>query len=54
MDDELHDEVSAAIDNLEGHEGGSEWAEVEYEIDDYSVEIEASDITYDLQEVSEA
>jgi hypothetical protein len=52
-EDELHDEVSAAIDNLEGHEVGSEWAEVEYEIDDYSVEIEASDLSYDLQEVSE-
>jgi hypothetical protein len=53
-EDELHDEVSAYIDNLEGHEVSSDWAEVEYEIDDYSVDIEASDLTYDLQEVSEA
>ena len=52
-EDELHDEVTAALDNLDSTEIDSSWAEVEYEIDDYSIEVEASDITYDLQEVSE-
>ena len=49
-----YDLESEAIDNLEGHEVDSQWVEVEYEIDDYSVQIEASDLSYDLQEVSEA
>jgi hypothetical protein len=53
-EDELHDDVSTALTNLEGHEVDSSWAEVEYEIDDYSVEVEASDLSYDLQEVSGA
>jgi hypothetical protein len=52
-EDELESDLESALSNFDSSDVDSAYAEVEYEIDDYSVEVEASDLTYDLQEVSE-
>jgi len=52
--DELVDALEEAVGELDGSELESEYAEVEYEIDFYDdVDVETSDITYDLSDANE-
>lgn len=54
-EDELHDEVVNALEDIDSDVTQSYYADINYELDDYGdVEVEPSDLTYDLQDVREA
>ena len=52
-EDELHDAVVSAIDNLDSGELMDYYTDIDYEVDEYSeFDVEAQDLTYDLNDVN--